>query len=367
MGRDVPSQEISATKGDGIDELLELVHLVGQMVEPTSDSEKNEAIVIEAKRDERAGVLVTLLVRHGSLHKKDFLFSDRILGSVKSMVDEYGKQIVEAGASTPVVVSGFSELPERGAMISISSKKPQAQDLIKTRTDAENDESLQFPIFLGAEVSYNEEEDSDVVLLLKSDVQGSLPAMVRMLGRYDWQALRVKIVLGGVGVITENDISMARISHAIVIGFKVNISRKIEEFAERSGVILHLIDVIYDLDEIVEKIVRKLAPLPESEFEEIGTAEIKKLFHSEPISSDSYSTRSIIGGSVLSGEFRNTAKANLIRKNKKVGLVSIESLQSDRKDAVLVIEGSMYGAEVYSSTNIKEGDTLSLFMPVTQS
>ena len=359
-GGDVPSASISALKGEGIDELLELVALVGEMSELTSDSSSTDAVVIESKRDERAGNVVTLLIRNGTLKPKDSLYTDKLLGSVRVLKDEHNATVTEAPPSKPVVVSGFTDLPARGSVVNFSSIRPSAKELNGVSVASAD---LVFPMFIGAETPQDEEKDADLVFLLKADVQGSIPALVQILKNYDWKSLRVKIVQGEIGVIKENDVSMANIAQASIIGFKVRISPQISAQAERLGVSVHLLDVIYTLDDVVEKIIESNLKSSEAEVVIVGELDIKKVFHTEPIQDDEYAIRSVIGGKVTSGSFPANACAYIMRNDKRRGEVRIESLQSDRKDVPQVGEGAMFGAEVHNTANIQEGDTLAVFVP----
>ncbi|MCQ2529403.1 MAG: translation initiation factor IF-2 [Saccharofermentans sp.] len=348
---------VSAKKGDGIDDLLENVLLVADVKELKADPTRQaKGAVIEAKLDKNRGPVATVLVQRGTLKQGDTVVCGAMIGNVRAMTDDKGKDIKKAGPSTPVEILGLPEVPEAGDMLYAVTDDKMARQLVEKRKIKEREEKIRKSSKMSLEslaAQLAQGDVKDLNLIIKADVQGSVEAVTQSLERLTNDEVRVKVVHGGVGAINESDITLADVSNAIVIGFNVRPNAMIIEKAKEAGVDIRLYSVIYNAIEDVEKAMKgMLAPT----FEEVvlGHVEIRELFKVSGVGT--------IGGAyVLDGKVKRDCGVRVVRDDVVVYTGKLGSLQR-MKDAVKEVNaGYECGLSVENFNDIKLGDIIESF------
>ena len=348
---------VSAKKGDGIDDLLENVLLVADVKELKADPTRQaKGAVIEAKLDKNRGPVATVLVQRGTLKQGDSVVCGAMIGNVRAMYDDKGKDIKKAGPSIPVEILGLPEVPEAGEMLYAVTDDKMARQLVEKRKIKEREEKIRKSSKMSLEslaAQLAQGDVKDLNLIIKADVQGSVEAVTQSLERLTNDEVRVKVVHGGVGAINESDITLADVSNAIVIGFNVRPNAIITEKAKEAGVDIRLYSVIYNAIEDVEKAMKgMLAPT----FEEVvlGHVEIRELFKVSGIGT--------IGGSyVLDGKITRNCGVRVVRDDIVIYTGKLGSLQR-MKDAVKEVNsGYECGLSVENYNDIKIGDIIEAF------
>lgn len=348
---------VSAKKGEGIDELLENVLLVADVKELKADPTRQaKGAVIEAKLDKNRGPVATVLVQRGTLKQGDSVVCGAMIGNVRAMYDDKGKDIKKAGPSTPVEIIGLPEVPEAGDMLYAVTDDKMARQLVEKRKIKEREEHIRKSSRMSLEslaAQLAQGDVKDLNLIIKADVQGSVEAVTQSLERLSNDEVRVKVVHGGVGAINESDIVLADVSNAIVIGFNVRPNAIITDKAKETGVDIRLYSVIYNAIEDVEKAMKgMLAPT----FEEVvlGHVEIRELFKVSGVGT--------IGGAyVLDGKITRNSSVRVLREDVVIYTGKLGSLQR-MKDAVKEVNaGYECGLSVENYNDIKIGDVIEAF------
>ena len=290
-GGDVILVPISATQGDGIDDLLENVQVVAELADLKADPERPASgVVIEAKLDKTRGPLATVLVQQGTLRVGDNVLAGTAFGRVRALLSDVGHRVKEATPSVPVEVMGFDPLPEAGDLFTVVASEKAARDMVGERL-RERDIEHSTNRALTLEEVYTKVDTGEVKelnLVVKADVQGSVEAVSSALERLENDKVKVRILHGGSGTITESDVLLASASKAIIIGFGTSTQPGVDRLAEREGVEIRHYDIIYRLVEDVEKALRGIL---ESTYREVtvGHAEIRAhLLHGRPAGQDSW-------------------------------------------------------------------------------
>ena len=352
---------ISALKREGIDQLLEAVLLTtdAALVLEADPSRPARGLAIEAKLDKGRGAVATVLVESGTLRQGDAIVCGTAYGRVRAMFDENGNQLDEAGPSRPVQVLGLSSVPRAGDTFLATGDDRTARQIAEKRDaiernakQARNRKRISLESFTQA----LEEGKVDMLnLILKGDVSGAVEALEDSLLKIDvGDEVDLRIIHRGVGAITENDINLATVDNAIVIGFNVRPEAKARDLAESEGVDVRYYSVIYDaIDDIESSLKGMLKP----EFEEahVGSAEIREVFRSSKWGN-------IAGSIVRDGLIKRNSKARLTRDGVVVGdNLTIESLRRFKDDATEVREGFECGIGLGSFNDIREGDLIETF------
>ena len=280
-GGDVICVPVSAKTHMGIDKLLESILLVAEMLELKANPNRAaKGIVIEAKLDKGRGPVATLLVQNGTLRTGDIVVAGTTVGRVRVMTNERGKKLEEAGPSVPVEVMGLDEVPTGGDKFDAVSDEKLARELVEQRKHEQKEE--QFKQFQKVTLdnlfsSINEGELKELNIIVKADVQGSVEAVRQSLEKLSNDEVKVKVIHGGVGAVSESDVMLAAASNAIIIGFNVRPDSVAESIAERDGVDMRMYRIIYDcIEEISDAIKGMLAP----KYREVtlGKAEVRNVF-----------------------------------------------------------------------------------------
>jgi translation initiation factor IF-2 len=325
---------VSATKGIGIDELLENMAVLAEVMElKASPTATPRGTVIEAQVEPGRGPTATVIVQMGTLRTGDPFICGDYGGKIKSLMDDRGKPIKEAGPSTPVKVLGFSGLPHAGDEFLVMESERSAKTLSEERLLERRADKLSVPQRATLE-SLLEAADGmkHLRIVLKCDAQGSLEALVGALGQIESKKIDLEIVHAGVGPISESDILLASASNAVVVGFNVKVESMAVNIAKREGVQVKLYSIIYEL---IDQMKEAMAGMLEPEHREtvIGHAEVKQIFKL---------SRGIVAGCLVTdGRIARTARARVLRKRQPVydgGLSTLRRFQDDVKEVRVGLE-----------------------------
>ena len=357
-GGDTIFAPISALKGDGIDNLLEMVLLVSEVAELKADS-KRRAIgtVIEAQLDKGRGSVATLLVQDGTLKVGDPIVVGHTYGRVRAMVNDLGRRVKEAGPSTPVEITGLNDVPQAGDRFVVFEDEKTARQVGESRasTALQAQRSEKTRVTLDNLFDQMKQgEMKELNLIVKADVQGSVEAMAASLMKLDVEGVNVRIIHTGAGAITESDISLAAASNAIVIGFNVRPDTNAKRAAEAEGVDIRLHRVIY---KVIEEIEAAMTGLLDPEFQEkiIGQAEVRETFKVTKIGT-------IAGSYVTEGKISRDSGVRVIRDSIVVFEGELESLKRFKDDVKEVARGYECGITVKNYNDVKEGDIIEAFV-----
>ena len=356
-GGDVGVCPVSAITGQGVDELLDRILLEAEMLELKGDpAAELEAIVIEAQLESGMGATAHVLVRDGTLHTGDAVLCGPFYGRVKALVDSQGERVKEAGPSTPVRVLGLSGVPDAGAVLVRCANEREA----KARAgDAElqlrsDDLGSRRAVDLeGLFDMFKEQDRNELNIVLKADVQGSLEAIVESIRKIKADKITTNIILSGVGEVTENDVTLATASEAIVIGFNVRAMPKVNRLAKQNGVEIRLYSVIYELLEQLQDALRGRLH-PETRETPLGEAEIIQVFHVSK-------TGKICGCSVTGGLVRVGASARVRRENELIYNGKVASLRRFKDDVREVRSGLECGIRLDNFEDFEVQDRIEVF------
>ncbi len=356
FGGESPFVPVSAKTGQGVDALLEQVLLQAEVLElkaPTTAMAKG--LVIEAQLDKGRGPVATVLIQSGTLRKGDVVIAGSSYGRVRAMLDENGKSIEEAGPSIPVEIQGLTEVPQAGDEFMVMADERRAREIATFRSGKYRDVKLSKQQAAKLENMFDQvgTATQTLSLIVKADVQGSQEALSQSLVKLSTAEVKVQIVHGAVGGISESDINLAIASKAVVVGFNVRADANARKLAEGNGVDIRYYNIIYDaVDEIKAAMTGMLAP--EQKEEVIGTAEIRTVFIASKIGT-------VAGSMVTAGRVTRNARFRLLRDNIVVFTGEVDSLKRMKDDVREVAEGFECGIKLKNITDIKEGDHLEFF------
>ncbi len=362
-GGDTVMVEVSALTGQNVDKLLDMVLLVADMEELKADyNVPAEGLVIESNLEKGRGAVVRLLIENGTLNKGDFIVAGSAWGKVRTLEDWSGKQMKQAGPSTPATVTGFRDVPPFGTHIEEVKNEREAKALAAKHYDEEVRSTANANI-TGADLlkmMNRETEQQEASFVVKADVQGSLTSVVDSLKLLETDEVAVKIVASGVGDITEGDIRAASSSGAIIYGFNVNLPAQVKRLAARAHVEVRLFKIIYELLDDAKSTMSAL--LPDEVVEtHLGELDIRGIFRTTK-------TEIIAGGKVTEGRLLPHTQAKVWRgKGKKaelLGEVELVSLRREKNEASDIVEGEMCGVELAlngQKLTLELGDRLEVF------
>ncbi|MDH3606925.1 MAG: translation initiation factor IF-2, partial [Acidimicrobiia bacterium] len=358
LGGDVVNAEVSALTGDGIDQLLELVELSAEIEDLKSNPTANpEGVVIESNLDKGRGPVATVIIQRGTLRTGDVLVAGAVAGRVRAMMDSTGAQLKEAGPSTPVLIMGWSDVPNAGDRFQVAPDDKTARKLASEALEELRAKNLVVPTAQERMTDLLEElrtaDDAELRLIVKADVTGSLEAIREKISQIGREGGKVTVVSSGVGGITESDVLLADASQAIIIGFGVRPDSKSRKAAEAAGVEVRTYQIIYELlDDIEQMLVGSLAP---DEVEDIlGVAEVRATFRAPRLGL-------IAGSFVTEGEITRGGKIRLIRDGVVVYDGKVASLRRFKDDARTVASGFECGIGLENFRDIKDGDILEAY------
>ncbi|NLC53832.1 MAG: translation initiation factor IF-2, partial [Firmicutes bacterium] len=355
-GGDTICVEVSALKRQGIEDLLEMILLVAEMKELKANPDRPaKGTVIEAKLDKGRGPVATVLVQNGTLKQGDTIIAGEVSGKIRALVNDKGKNVTKAGPSVPVEVVGFDDLPEAGDIFYVTDEKV-ARELAERRQQFRREQTLKREQRFKLEDLFariKEGEMKDLNIVLKADVQGSVEAIQASLERLSNEEVRVKVIHGGVGGISESDVMLASASGAIIVGFNVRPDPIAKRVAEREEVDLRLYRIIYD---IVDDVKKAMEGMLEPEYREVvlGRAEVRATFK--------VPKAGVVAGSyVTEGKITRNSEARVLRDNVVVFEGKIESLKRFKDDVREVVSGFECGIGLERFNDIKEGDIIEAF------
>jgi translation initiation factor IF-2 len=355
-GGDIISVPVSAKKNENIDQLLEMVLLTADILELKADPNKQaKGTVIEAKLDKSRGPVATLLVQRGTLRIGDAIISGTTFGHIRSMVNDKGRKITEAGPSMPVEITGLSEVPEAGELFYVVTDEKVAKQLVEKRKE-QNREKQIGKAKISLEDLFNQIQQGNVKelnLIVKGDVQGTVEALCSSLKKLSNDEVKVNVIHSGVGSVIEADIKLADVSNAIIIGFNVRPTSIVSEMAASVGVDMRLYRVIYDAIEDIEKAMKGLL---DPTFKEVvdGHAEVRRTFKVSSIGT-------IAGSYVIGGKILRSSEARVVRDGIVIYEGKLSSLKRFKDDVREVAAGYECGIMVEKFNDIKEGDIIETF------
>ncbi|OCB01022.1 translation initiation factor IF-2 [Clostridium beijerinckii] len=357
-GGDTICEEVSAKQNLNIDKLLEMVLLTAEMLELKANKDRRAVgTVIEAKLDKGRGAVASLLVQNGTLRVGDSILVGSTYGRIRAMFDDTGKKIKSAGPSIPVEVLGLSEVPEAGDRFNQVKDEKTARNMADSRKDKLKAETLLANHRVSLEDLYNQIKEGKVkelAIIVKADVQGSVEAIKQSLEKLSTDDVKVRVIHGGVGAITETDITLATASNAIVIGFNVRPDNNAAVQADRDGVDIKSYRIIYDaIDDVKSAMIGMLEP----DYKEVilGTAEVRETYKISNVGT-------IAGCYVLKGKLQRNAETRVIRDGIVIFESALSSLKRFKDDAKEVNAGYECGLTIEKFNDIKEGDIVECFM-----
>ncbi len=356
-GGDTMFVNVSAKTGQGVDELLEGILLQSEVLElKASKDGPAHGVIIESRLDRGRGVVASLLVQQGTLHKGDILLAGQEYGRVRAMLDENGKPVAEAGPSIPVEILGLSGTPNAGDEALVVANERKAREVALFRQGKFREIKLARQQAAKLENMFAQMEEGEVSTLnvvLKADVQGSVEAITDALNKLSTDEVRVNTISSGVGGITESDVNLALASGAVIIGFNVRAEAGTRSIAQEEGVDIRYYSVIYDLiDEIKQAMSGMLAP----EFKEeiIGLAEVRDVFRAPKIGA-------IAGCMVTEGVVKRSNPIRVLRDNIVIYEGELESLRRFKDDVNEVKQGMECGIGVKNYDDVKIGDQIEVY------
>ncbi len=357
-GGDTVTAMLSAKKREGIDELLELISLQAELMELKANPEKHaRGHIVEAKLDKGRGPVATVLIQEGTLNQGDSFVCGVFAGRVRALFNDQGKKIQSAGPSMPVEVQGFEGVPEAGEeFVSLQDEK-MARRIADARAVKLREKVLAKESKVTLETFLARKADTAEALvlnlILKADVQGSLEAITEALHKLSTPKVRIAVLHGGAGSISESDIMLAAASEAIVIGFNVKPTAKVKEVADNEHVDIRFYDIIYKLvEEIRAAMAGMLAPVQREVY--LGQAEVRDTFSLSKVGT-------IAGVYIVDGKLTRNCGVRLLREGVVIYTGKISSLKRFKDDAKEVMKGFECGTSLENYNDIKVGDIIEAF------
>ena len=355
-GGDVIYTNISCKTGEGIDKLLDNIQLITEMEDLKANPNRYAlGTVIESKLDKNVGSTVTLLVQNGTLRLGDPIVVGTTCGKVRTLKDDLGRELVEAGPSSPVEITGLSEVPSSGDRFMAFETEKEAKTIAENRrlqAKIKKEKSSK-AVTLDDLFDKIQSGIKEINVVLKTDVKGTEEAVKNALSKIEVEDVRVKVIRSGVGTITESDIVLAGASNAIIVGFNVRPSAKTMEVAKEYNVDIRLHNIIYKLVEEIEDAMKGMLD-PEYEEKIIGTIEVRKLFKFSKVGT-------IAGSMVTDGIVKSDSKARLIRDGVVVYDGQINTIQKEKDSVKEVKKGFECGITLQNFSDIKEGDIIEAY------
>lgn len=357
-GGDTICLPVSATKNQGIEDLLENILLVTDVANLQANPDRPaQGIVIESKLDKRRGASATLLVQNGTLNVSDVVVIGTQCCRIRAMFNDRGKPIKKAGLSEPASILGLPDVPEPGEFFEVVESERAGRTMVETRKDKARDAQTAAPKRVVSLEDFfklrGENGDHTLNLIVKVDVQGSLEPVVNSLKDLGDDNLKVKIILEGTGNISENDVNLAVASGAIIVGFNVEVDSAAQRQAETEGVDVRQYNIIYRLIEDVDKALKGLLE-PEYRDKLVGQAEVRMVFKAGK-------SGQVAGSYVLNGQITRNATAHVVRNNATIHESKIASLKRFTEDVREVATGFECGIGVDGFSNFQVGDIIEAY------
>ena len=359
-GGKIQSHDISALKGDGVNELLEKVLLEAELLDLKANPNKDASgTVVEAFLDKGRGYISTILVQTGTLKIGDFVLAGKNSGKVKAMHDERGNEIKEAGPSTPISILGLDGAPQAGDKFSVFSDEREAKQIANKRTQLQREQTVRTQKHItldeiGRRIALGEFKELNIIL--KGDVDGSVEALTDSLQKLSTEEIQVNIIHKAVGAITESDVLLASASDAIVVGFNVRPMGNARQIADKEQIDIRTYSIIYDaINDVKDAMEGMLSPDFKEEI--TGLCEIRETFKISKIGT-------IAGCMVTKGKIVRNSEIRLIREGVVIFTGSLSSLKRFKDDAKEVTKGYDCGLQVKDYNDIKVGDEIEGFINV---
>jgi len=357
-GGDTIFVPVSALKGDGIDELLEMVLLVAEVQELKSNPNKRaRGVVIEAELDKGRGAVATVLVQNGTLKVGDGIVAGNYFGKIRAMINDRGRRVKVAPPSTPVEILGLSDVPNPGDQFMVFEDEKKGRAIAEKRMAKQKEEERGANNRVTLDELFKQIQEGNVKelnVIIKADVQGSAEALKGALEKIDVEGVRVKIIHTGVGAVTNHDIILAAASNAIIIGFNVRPDANARSIAEQEKVDIRLHRVIYNAIEEIEAAMKGLLD-PEFEEKVVGTAEVRQIFKVSKVGT-------IAGCYVTEGKVVRDGSVRLIRDGVVIHEGKLDTLKRFKDDVREVAQGYECGMTLQNYNDIKEGDLIEVYV-----
>ena len=357
-GGDTIYVPISAKKGENIEQLLEMILLEADILELKANPHKQaKGAVIEARLDKSKGAIATMLVQRGTLDVGDTIVVGSSIGRIRAMKDDKGKNVKSAGPSTPVEIMGLTEVPEAGDTFYEVKNEKMAKHLIERRKRQEREKALNATTKVTLDNLFSQMEEGKLKvlnLIVKADVQGSVEAVKQSLEKLSNEEVKVKVIHAAVGAVNQTDVTLAKVSNAIIIAFNVRPDNMAKEIAEKDEVEIKQYSIIYQAIEDVEAAMKGMLD-PEFEEKVIGNVEVRQTFKISNVGT-------IAGGYVVSGKVERNAGVRVIRENVVIHDGHLATLKRFKDDVKEVGKGFECGIQIENYNDIKEGDTIEVYV-----
>lgn len=354
-GGDVVSVEISAKTGQGVDELLEMILLVGDLLELKANPDRPaRGIILESKLDPKKGPLATVLIQNGTLREGDFFLCGTEVGKVRALFNEFGERMDSASLSTPVVVMGFEKVPSVGETFIVVKDVEKARQIAQFRLE-QSKKMVAPPRKVSLEdLIKKTDEVKEFNVIIKGDVQGTVEVVEELLRRLEREKIKINIIHKAEGPPTESDVLLASASNSIIVSMNVRPPRKVIELAESENVDLRVYNVIYELNEDIKRIVEGLIE-PEKKEVYLGSAEVRQTFKIAKVGT-------VAGCFVKDGKVTIDSRVRIIRDGKVIYQGKINSLKRFKEDVPEVKNGLECGISFENFNDIKVGDIIECFV-----
>ncbi len=356
-GGDTIYVNVSAKTGIGLDKLLESILLQAELLELKANFEAPaRGIIIESKLDKNKGVMATVLVQHGKLKAGDNVACGVTFGKIRAMTNSLGERVKEAGPSDPVEILGLPEVPNVGDELFVVVDEKNAKELTQARRNLYRQRSGESPTakLTLEDIMSATATEGELRVILKADAQGSAEALKEALSKFPSDKVKLKLLHGGTGGITESDVNLAAASRAVILGFNVRPDVKAQKLADAEGVDLKTYSIIYDLLEDVKKMLEGLLIVGHKE-KVIGRAEVRNVFHIPKIGT-------IAGSAVIDGKVQRGCFLRLLRDSRVVYEGKISSLKRFKEDVREVAQGFECGIGLEGFNDLKNGDQFEAFI-----
>ena len=357
-GGNIEMVPVSAKTGEGIDGLLDTVLLEADIRELRANKNRRASgVVIESALHRGRGAVATVLVQNGTLRVGDIVVAGGTFGKVRALIDDKGKQVKKAGPSIPVEVMGLSDVPSAGDTLSVVSDERVARETAEKRATRRRDVRMAATgtqrVSLETFMSMPAEGGKVLNLIIKADGQGSLEALRARMESLSTDDVEIRVIHGGVGAISPNDVNLASASNAVLIGFNIRPDETARRLAENEGVDLRFYQVIYEIEDDLKKAMRGMLSPIEREVV-LGRAEVRQVFKVSRVGT-------IVGCYVTSGKITRNAKARVVRDSAVVFDGEIEGLRRFKDDVREVAEGFECGIQIARFQDLKEGDVIEAY------
>ncbi len=357
-GGDTIFVPISAKKNENIDQLLEMVLLEADVLELKANPNKQaKGTVIEARLDKTKGAIATMLVQRGTLDVGDTIVVGSSIGRIRAMKDDKGKVVKSARPSTPVEIMGLTEVPSAGDTFYEVKNEKMAKHLIERRKNQEREKAINSSTKVTLDNLFSQMEEGNLKvlnLIVKADVQGSVEAVKQSLEKLANEEVRVKVIHAAAGAVNQSDVTLAKVSNAIIIAFNVRPDNTAKELAEKDEVEIKQYSIIYQAIEDVEAAMKGMLD-PEFEEKVIGNVEVRQTFKISNVGT-------IAGGYVISGKVERNAGVRVIRENVVIHDGHLATLKRFKDEVKEVGKGFECGIQIENYNDIKEGDIIEVYI-----